>query len=304
MSTSRFFVALAAAFGALTTSVLPGRQAASGPGASGHSSVGPEIGRDAPGAAASPRAAERETAAPWPPALTAEGPADIEARLEMTANGARRLVVQQTGTFMHLRYREVTSGGPDWAAIELRPGDKPPPADVAVWESTDPHTLVTRRGLVRFSLQGDSRPEASLSRAPDLGPRAAGKLHTCQSHADGESGFAVVCRIGKGPSGVRAIRPASKKPLSRAWVWDVPRPSRGADTKTRAERFVRLDLPLSPGGADGGALAYVHGGRAIVLHADATWPSAEEPPGLVLTEASRAQPVSPFFDWGAPSGRP
>ncbi len=104
---------------------------------------------------------------------------------------------------------------------------------------------------------------------------------------------------------MRAIRPASKKPLSRAWVWDVPRTVKSADPKARAERFVRIDLPLSPGGADGGALAYVHGGRGVVLRAEATWPSAAEPPAILLTETSRAQPVSPFFDWAPPrSGRP
>lgn len=297
MSASRFAVTLVAAFGALTTSVQPAPDKAPG-----SRSAGPEIGRDAPAAHASPRSLDAEPSTPWPPALAAEGPADIEARLELGANGARRLVVKQTGTFMHLRYREVTSGGPDWAAIELRAGDKPPPADVAVWESTDPHTLVTRRGLVRFSLAGGAPPEATAAAAPLLGARATGGLHTCQSHADGESGFAVVCRIGKGPSAVRAIRPASKKPLSRAWVWDVPRAAKSADPKSRAERFARIDLPLSPGGADGGAIAYVHGGKGVVLRAEATWPSAAEAPAILLTETSRAQPVSPFFDWSAPRG--
>ena len=337
MSTSRLLVAAACAFGALTSSVRPGTgsEAPGSEQARGAArDVRPAFPADSkappskglPASRAGGAAIEKEAPAPWPPPFAVTGPADIQVRLERSASGARRLVVQQTGTFMHLRYREVAAGGPDWASIELSPGDRPPPRDVAVWESTDPKTLVTRRGLVSFSLGQGAEPEASLAEEPRLGPRAHSALRTCQSHDDGESGFAVVCRIDKQTVGVRAIRPASKKPLAGAWVWDLP--SRGGGplrpapsniassaqvggarpsgepkpvSMPRFDRFVRIDLPLSPGGAEGGAIAFVHGGKGFVLRAEATWPSRAEEPALLFTETSRIQPVSPFFGWS--SGR-
>ena len=47
------------------------------------------------------------------------------------------------------------------------------------------------------------------------------------------------------------------------------------------------------------AIAFVHGGKGIVIRADATWPSATEKASLLFTEASRTQPLSPEFSWAA-----
>jgi hypothetical protein len=280
MSTSRLAVAASAAFFASTASVWPSLHGAPPP--------------PAPPAARSPFApAPPKVDAPWPPpGLSEAGPAGVTARTERTASGATRLVVEKTGQFVHLQYREVSAAGPDWASIELRAGDRAPKDDVAVWEHTDPRTLATVRGLVRFSLQPGSEPQAAMAAAPRPGPRDSSALRECQSFEDLASGFAVVCRVGMKTSGVRAIRPASAHPLSGAWVWDVPKSG-----KSPASRFVRIDLPLSPGGADAGALAFVHAAKGVIVRADASWPSREEPPTLVFTENSRSQPVNPFFSW-------
>lgn len=293
MSAPRLGVALAATFFASTASVWPSLNTNSDP-----SKEASSAGAVSPFPARAAKAAEPA----WPPpgvreitqesadsAASEERPA---ARLERTANGAHRLVVEQTGTFVHLRYREVASAGPDWAALELRSGDRAPKADVAVWESTDPRTLATRRGFVRFSLEQGSRPETAPAEPPRPGPRSVSPVCACQAHEDGASGFAVVCSISNETSGVRAIRPTAAKPLSGAWVWDLP--NRG---KVKGSRFVRFDLPLSPGGAEAGALAYVHAGKGVVVRADATWASVSETPSLLFTEVSRAQPVSPTFSW-------
>ncbi len=291
MAAPRIATALAATFFASTASVWPSLNTHS------NASKDPPV----PGAQ-SPFAARADAAraeVSWPPPgvhEAREGAAEANApvaRLSRTSTGAHRLVVEKTGTFVHLRYREVASAGPDWAAIELRPGDRAPEADVAVWESTDPQTLATRRGLVRFSLAKGAAPEIAAAQEPRPGPQSTSRVRACQAHEDGASGFAVVCRIGHETSGVRAIRPTAAKPLSGAWVWDVPGPGK----KGKATRFVRFDLPLSPGSAESGALAYVHAGKGVVVRADATWASATETPSLLFTETSRAQPVSPSFSW-------
>ncbi|MEZ4314849.1 MAG: hypothetical protein R3F14_43095 [Polyangiaceae bacterium] len=149
-------------------------------------------------------------------------------------------------------------------------------------------------GLVRFSLASGAGkgPEIVPAEAPSAGPRSVSAVRDCRSHSDGASGFAVVCRVVDRTSGVRAIRPTAAKPLSGAWVWDVPRSGKEA-----AVRFVRFDLPLSPGRAEVGALSYVHAGKGIVVRADAVWASAGESPTLLFSEAGRSQPVSPFFSW-------
>jgi hypothetical protein len=84
----------------------------------------------------------------------------------------------------------------------------------------------------------------------------------------------------------------SAHPLAGAWVWDLPKVGKAA-----GPRFVRIDLPLSPGAAEAGAIAYVHAAKGFVVRADATWPSQSETPALIFTETSRTQPVSPFFSW-------
>ena len=318
MSASRIAVALTAAFFASTASVWPGP----GPDAK-HAPARAEAGAVTmlPGARG---AAPAQAEVAWPPASmkATDEATDVTARLELTATGAHRLVVDKKGAFVHVRYREVVAAGPDWAAIELRSPERAPRApaakagapgasagarggaqrapegDVAIWESTDPATLVTSRGLVRFSLADGARPEVTAAEAPRPGPRNTSPVRACQGHDDGESGFAVVCRITLETSGVRAIRPASAKPLAGAWVWEVPRAG-----KTAGARFVRIDLPLSPGGAEAGAIAYVHGARGVVVRAEATWPARDEAPALLFTETSRNQPTSPFFNW-APPPRP
>jgi hypothetical protein len=293
MPASRIGVALCAAFFAANASVWPSLNTRS------------DASKDpAPGAAVSPFPARPSAPAPsaWPPSGVKAAsvdrvnpdaaPASVAARMERTSTGAHRLVVERAGTFVHLAYREASSAGPDWAAIELRAGDRAPKGDVAVWEATDPETLETRRGLVSFSLEKGAQPEVTTAEAPRRGPRSVSAVRICEAHEDGASGFAVVCHIAQGTSGVRAIRPTAAKPLSGAWVWDVPR-----TPKTKALRFVRFDLPLAPGGAEVGALAYVHAGKGVIVRADATWAAAGEVPSLLFTETSRVQPVSPFFSW-------
>lgn len=284
MSTSRIATALAAGFFASTASVWSSPSAGvSRPAAATQESLFPE------------KAAALQDSA-WPPSGVSamKGPVDIAVRLERTSTGAKRLVVEKKDTFVHLQYRDVASAGPDWASIELRAGDKAPKGDVAVWESTDPRTLTTTRGLVRFSLAEGAPVEAEAATPPEMGPRDDSPLRTCQSIRDGASGFAVFCSIPGKSSSVRAIRPTSAHPLAAAWVWDVPRAG-----KLGATRFVRVDLPLTPGGAESGAIAFVHGGKGIVIRADATWPSAAEPASLLFTESSRTQPLSPSFSWAA-----
>ncbi|MBK8254673.1 MAG: hypothetical protein IPK82_18670 [Polyangiaceae bacterium] len=238
---------------------------------------------------------------------------DMGVRLEKTANGAQRLVVEKKGAFVHLAYREVASAGPDWAAIELRAGDNPPESDAAVWEYTDPVSLATTRGLAHFSLsstrgdsdspraqtaargepsQQDKAPFLALAQAPIPGPRSVRNGRDCQSHQDGASGFVVLCAVKERISHVRAVRLTAAKPLTGAWVWEVPRAS-----KLEHLRLVRFDLPLLPGRAEAGAFSFVQGGKGFVLRAEAAWAAETETPTLLFTEQSRAQPISPFFAW-------
>lgn len=260
----------------------------------------------------------------WPPPGVVELPADkassqdaalheMGVRLEKTANGAERLVVEKKGAFVHLAYRDVVSAGPDWAAIELRAGDNPPESDVAVWEYTDPESVATTRGLAHFSLsstrgasdssrvpapqiparsQQDKAPFLTLAQAPLPGPRSVRNGRDCQSHQDGASGFAVVCAVRERISHIRAARLTAPKPLMGAWVWEVPRAS-----KREQMRLVRFDLPLSPGRAEAGAFSFVQGGKGFVLRAEAAWAAETETPTLLFSEQSRTQPVSPFFAW-------
>lgn len=295
MSASRLAVALTAGFFASTASVWPGPSATSPRPHVAHGKAAQGIAAEASSLSLSKgKTAQDEAAKVWPPAAVkpAPGAVDIAARMELTATGAHRLVLEKTGTFVHLAYREVSAGGPDWAAIELRAGERAPAADVAVWEATDPTTLVTRRGLVSFALAAGTRPEVTAAEPPRPGPRDISAVRVCQAHHDGESGFAVVCRLTAEVAGVRAARPAAARPLAGAWVWEPPR----APFAKKA-RFVRIDLPLSPGGAEVGALTFVHGARGVVVRADATWPSREEAPALLFTETSRTQPTSPSFSW-------
>lgn len=275
--TPRIAVAAAAAFGAMVSSVAPSQHA-------------PPM-RPALAITPAPEHKQAKTDAAWPPShLEKTGPGDVTARIERTSTGAYRLVVEKTGDFVHLQYREVGSAGPDWASIEMREGDRAPKGDVAVWEHTDPRTLVTSRGTVRFSLREGTASDISAALPPRSGPIDTGTLRTCQSHEDLAAGYAVVCHVEK--QGVRAIRPTSSHPLAAAWVWDLPKSG-----KVRASSFVRIDLPLSAGGAEAGAIAYVHGGKGFLVRADATWPSAEEPTALLFSENSRKQPVSDSFTW-------
>lgn len=289
MASSRIAIALAATFFASNASVWPNLNTNSG------------ASKDIAPAASSPFSERRAEPLSWPPpgvVALSEDSAHSEAaslpaaRMERTSTGAHRLVLEKKGAFVHVAYHQAVSAGPDWAAIELRAGERAPERDVLVWESTEPETLETRRGLVSFSLAPGAKLEVRPAAAPKAGPSSAAGARACQSHDDGASGFVVTCRVGQGPHTVRAIRPTAEKPLSGAWVWDVPGRPKG-----KALRLVRLDLPLAPGGADVGALSFVHGGKGVVVRADATWASAKEEPALTFTEMSRSQPVSSFFSW-------
>lgn len=340
MSTPRIAVAFAAAFFASIASVwptphLPGSRGAAEPGRESGSLLaggGTAEGRGSPfrGGGAESREVERA----WPPpGLTAASAssgagAGVTARLELTASGAHRLVVEKAGTFVHLRYREVTSAGPDWASIEMRAGTRAPADDVAVWEHTDPQTLVTARGTVRFSLKAGggagAEPEVVAAVSPKAATRSDSAVRTCQSFEDGDSGFAVVCKVAPSTSSVRAIRPVSPRPLAGAWVWEepvvfvTPKPApppsgpfqiavkRAPDPKPvrvaskpplLGSRFVRIDLPLSVGAADVGAFSFTHGGKGFVVRAEAQWPSAGEAPTLLISETSRVQPQGSSSFW-------
>jgi hypothetical protein len=250
MSASRFAVTLVAAFGALTTSVQP---APDKPPRLPERRAGDRAGCPSRPTRARGRSTRRAST-PWPPALTADGPADIEARLELSANGARRLVVQQTGTFMHLRYREVTSGGPDWAAIELRTGDKPPSGGRRrVGVDGPPTRSSPAEGSCGSRSPGAPAPRRRPPRLPSSGRGPEARSTRASRTPTASPGSRSCAASERAPRGCGRSGPRARSRSPGRGSGDVPRTVKSADPKARAERFVRIDLPLAPGGADGGS---------------------------------------------------
>jgi hypothetical protein len=213
-------------------------------------------------------------------------PADVELEVASEARGGHRVVVRRRGFLVSLRDEEARSAGVDWTAVRVSPRPGAPQegergsAGRLIWETTKLDGLVTARGLVQLrgeggSLRGELRAAAPpRSAASWTSPRA-----TCAGQHDGLGGFTVLCRFAKGTrvSGVANVTGA--RSLDDAWLTPGPSP------------LARLDLPRSPGGAEGRVIGLTRGTAGIVLRVEAAFLEGEEP-ALQIQETERTQPVA------------
>ena len=132
-------------------------------------------------------------------------------------------------------------------------------------------------------LAGDGRSLSGtlLSTAPPApaiswkSPRA-----TCSGLHDGLGGFAVLCRFAAGVRVTGVANVTGARSLDDAWL--VP----GSPSP-----LVRLDLPRSPGGAEGRVVGMVQGVTGAVLRVEASFFEGEEA-ALLVRESERRQPVN------------
>lgn len=265
----RSLVAAAAAFFALGLSIDP-RLAAS-PGARR-----PPRARAPIAAEAAPRVA--------PPIVALDLPAPADLRVEVVAEaGGNEVIARRPGHLVSLRHEGARAAGKDAASLHI---GAPPrgargrayaPVQM-VWETARLDTMAVERGVATITLDGD---QARARVAPAAPPEPAGAFTdahaTCVAHRDGASGFTVLCRFGRGARRVGVANVTGVRALDDAWVVAGPSP------------MVRLDLPLSPGAAEGRVIGFVHGVTGVVIRAEASWPEGEEPT-LVFQRTARKQP--------------
>jgi hypothetical protein len=157
------------------------------------------------------------------------------------------------------------------------------PAGRLIWETTPLDGLATTRGVVLLSSDGD-RLEGTLRPAtPPVAARAWKSAHaTCNGQHDGLGGFTVLCRFPRSERVSGAVNVTGDRSLDDAWLMPGPSP------------LVRLDLPRSPGGAEGRVIGMVQGLTGVVLRVEATFTDGDEP-ALLFEESERIQPVSTGF---------
>jgi hypothetical protein len=261
MSTPRPIVGAAAAFFAATVSVDPESRPASP-----HAVVAASVSE-----VAGPRSVVEVTGAPAPP--------DVAVEVVPDARIGHRVVVRRQGYLVSLRNEVARSAGKDWAALGVAasPG-KGEAAGRLIWETTRVDALETTRGVVMLAGDGASlSAELQAARPPEPAVAWESAHARCAGQHDGLAGFTVLCRFATGVrvSGVANVTGA--RSLDDAWL--VPGPS----------PLVRLDLPRSPGGAEGRVIGLTKGGTGVVLCVEASFAEGEVP-ALVLHEAERSQP--------------
>lgn len=211
-------------------------------------------------------------------------PADVAVEITPDPRGGHRIVLRRPGFLVSLRHESARAAGDDWSAIHLtaQPGQNAG-RDRLVWETTNPTTLATTRGLVSLTLSGGSM-RAALSSARDPEPAGAwkSKRATCAAHRDGLGGFTVLCRFAKGVQHVGVANVTGARALDDAWITAGSSP------------IVRLDLPRRPGGAEGRVIGFTSGRSGIALRAEASFPEGEAAT-LLLEESERVQPLAPAF---------
>lgn len=282
MSTSRFTVGVAAALFSALLSFDPAVRAGDA---------------EAPTIAAAPLP-EPAAAEAGITAVAAPPPADLTLTISPEAGRSQRVVVQRPGYLVALLHGAARSAGKDMAALRVEvpePARSPRGAsagvvlDRLVWESTRLGSLVTERGLVSLSLEGDHLAgKLALAAPPAPAGENKGAHFTCAAHHDGAGGFTALCRFDRAVRRVAAANVTGLRVIEGAVVASAS----GADP------LVRLDLPLAPGRAEARVVGFTFGpfGHALSVEASSV---VGEAPTLFFSETKRAQPQSPFQGLGA-----
>jgi hypothetical protein len=211
-------------------------------------------------------------------------PSDVTVEVTPADHGAHRVVVRRPGFLVSLRNEDARSAGVDWTAMRVSPkegGGRA--AGRLVWETTHlspiADDLATTRGLVILAGDGGALG-AELRMASTPAPAATwSRARTkCVGQHDGLGGFTVLCRFAKGVRVTGAANVTSARSLDDVWLTPGQSP------------LVRLDMPRSPGGAEGRVVGITQGIKGVVLRVEASFPEGD-PPALVVEESERAQPV-------------
>lgn len=214
---------------------------------------------------------------------SAPAPADLRVEALPDGRGGHRVAIRRAGFLVSLRSEGARAAGDGLAAINLA-SPKGARAGRArlIWETTDPVTLQTTRGLLRVEVRDG---EAVTSLASATPPEPAGqwksKRATCAAHRDGFGGFTVICRFAKGTQHLGVANVTGAHALEDAFITSGPVP------------LARLDLPRREGGAEGRIIGFSSGLTGVALRAEATFPEGE-PGALLLEESERAQPRPVF----------
>jgi hypothetical protein len=207
-------------------------------------------------------------------ALDTPVPEDVTVHVKRATEGRLQVQVKRKGHVVALRRGAGHRNGDGEAAIEVAAaGDTMP----IVWETTDPVTLVTTRGLVEIDAGGGAR--LRLVAPPEVIASETRRLHACRAHDDPAGGFAVICRVRGFASAVNVTEHGAP------WI------------ATSASRtMLRFDLAPEPGAADAVVLGYADGVTGVVVRAEASRVAGEDRPAIVIQSAERAQPsaVVPF----------
>ncbi len=272
MSTSRIFTGAVAAFVATHVSIAPGARSAT-----------PEPRSPAPRA----RVVAEVAPQPPPPAIDlALAPPPREMGLEITPDGrgGHSVRVRRRGFLVSLRHEDARSAGEGWTALRIAtPPGHGGPAGRLIWETTSLGTLETTRGVVLLTSDGDTVSGALRLAAPPVVARGWQSARaTCRGQEDGLGGFTALCRFAPGVRVAGAVNVTGARPLDDAWLAARPSP------------LVRLDLPRSPGGAEGRVIGMVQGLTAVVLRVEATFAEGDAPE-LLFEESERVQPAAIGF---------
>jgi len=233
----------------------------------------------------------RELADPLPSDITAD------VRADETANARAstwRVTVRRPGQLVALRTAGVRAAGEDWVAVRIE-GEASGASEFEpmTWETTDPKTLATTRGLLRLAPEGSAlTARLSLAAPAPVVRHEAERRHVCEAHGDGSGGFTVLCKIDGEGRRVGVANVTDPRPLEDVWTMAPQAPKK---TGRRGSTVVRLDLPLGPGAARARVLGYVDGMTGVVVRAEASWLHGEPEPSLTVLTTARAQPAAPRF---------
>ena len=210
-------------------------------------------------------------------------PRDVTVEVTPADHGAHRVVVRRPGFLVSLRDEDARSAGADWTAMRVSPrAGGGGTSGRLVWETTRLDGVATTRGLVILAGDGGALA-AELSMAPAPAPAATWNRAsaTCAGQHDGLGGFTVLCRFAKGARVTGAANVTGARSLDDVWLMPGPSP------------LLRLDLPRSPGGAEGRVVGMTQGGKGVVLRVEASFPEGDAP-ALVIEASERAQPAAVF----------
>lgn len=230
------------------------------------------------------------------PSAAGAVPHDVTTTVARAEQGKLRVTVGRPGHLVMLRAGASRGAGHGSASI-LLDGLQKQAEEPLFWDTIDPSSLALARGVVRLSTGQGAEIVATpaLIGYPASAATQDDHLHRCAAHGDGAGGFSVVCRLKPTAWRVGAASITGADPREDVWIMDARSVSTGSIDPTtgwsRVDTFVRMDLPLAPGAAEGRILTYMAAATGVVVRAEATRLPGEEP-SILITSASRAQPVS------------